>query len=128
MKKTACLIILAALTALWIAPAAAAEKKDSLQTIRKAVREGVEQAPSREPRFFKLLITDHRSKKETVRVTLPLSLVEAFVRAADNKHLRFREHGCDVDLGEILAELKKAGPLALIEVQDEHALLKVWIE
>ncbi len=35
---------------------------------------------------------------------------------------------CDVDLKALFAELKKAGPMALIEIVDEGALIKVWLE
>ncbi len=35
---------------------------------------------------------------------------------------------CDIDLKALFAELKKVGPMALIEIEDEGALIKVWLE
>jgi hypothetical protein len=54
--------------------------------------------------------------------------VELLVNCADEKHLKFRDDRCDVDLKTIFAELKKVGPMDLIEITDDDALIKVWFE
>ncbi|MCX6565906.1 MAG: hypothetical protein NTW38_05705 [Candidatus Aminicenantes bacterium] len=116
-------------TSVFAAPAAS---NDNWQVIKNAVREDARpEAVRGEPKWFKVLITDRNSKEENVRITLPLSLIEGLVRlaAADNHHgFRCNGRDLDIDVLEILDQLKKAGPLALVEVNDGDEAIKIWIE
>jgi hypothetical protein len=128
MKKTT-LAALAILAVTFVAaPALRAGHGNDFQAIQKAVKQNPSYEKGKEVMWFKVLITDTKSGKDTLRITLPLSLVEALVNCSDGKHMNLREEGCDVDFKTILAELKKAGPKALIELMDEGALIKVWLE
>lgn len=107
---------------------AAAGIQNDFQAIKKAVKENPVYESGKEVKWFKVLVTDSKTNKDKVRITLPISLVEVFVRCADNKHVRLNRHDCDIDVGELFAELKKLGPMALIEVYEEHETVKVWLE
>ena len=128
MKKT----ILAALAILAVmfvaAPALKAGHGNDFQAIQKAVKQNPSYEKGRAVTLFKVLVTDARTGRETVRITLPISLVEALINCADGKHMHFDDERCDVDLKALWADLKKAGPAALIEIKDEDALIKVWLE
>lgn len=102
--------------------------KDDYQLIKKAVQEASKTEPAKEVKWFKILVTDTKTGKEKVRVTLPIALVEIFARCADSKEVKLGRDGCRLNLPELLAELKKAGPLAIIEVNEESEKLKVWLE
>jgi hypothetical protein len=126
-------VILAVLgTAAFAAPVASASH-DSWQVIKNAVREDARpEAVRGEPQWFKVLITDKHSKEDNVRITLPLSLVEGLIRLAATEdrdhHIRCNGRELDFDILEILNQLKKAGPLALVEVNDGDEMIKIWIE
>jgi len=120
------------------APAAVSDK-DNWRVIKNAVQEDGRHEHARgEARWFKIVITDDDSRDEAVRITLPLSLVEGIARLASNHHSRSRHFDCDSDLDldidvdidfeEVLAQLKKSGPLSLVEIRDDDALIKIWIE
>lgn len=105
-----------------------AADKDDYQVIKKAVQETSKVEPVKEVKWFKVLVTDTRTGKEKVKITMPISLVEIFARCADNKEVRLGRDGCTLNLPELLAELKKVGPLAIIEVNEEDETVKVWLE
>jgi hypothetical protein len=106
----------------------AGTRDDDLQAIKKAVKENPNYEPGKEVKWFKVLVTDTKTNKDRVRITLPLVLVEAFVKCADNKNLRLHDEHCNINFEELLTELKKVGPMALIEVYEEDELVKVWLE
>jgi hypothetical protein len=111
-----------------ISGVALAEGQNDIQAIKKAVKENPNYEPGKEVKWFKVLVTDNKAGKDKVRVTLPLSLVEAFVKCADNKHLRIDKGDCDIDFGELLVELKKVGPMAIVEIYEDDETVKVWLE
>jgi hypothetical protein len=128
MKRTTFLVLAVIGVAFLGATFVLGESKDDIQAIRKAVKENPNYEPGKEVKWFKVLVTDTRTNKDKVRITLPLSLVEVFVKCADDKHLRIHDHDCDIDFEELLAELKKVGPMAFIEVYEDDEIVKVWLE
>jgi hypothetical protein len=128
MRKTAIAILVAVAIALLATPVLRAQNHDDFQAIQKAVKQNPAYEEGKEAKWFKVLITDTKTGKDKVRVTLPLALVEALINCADDKSMKFKEEGCDVDLKALFAELKKVGPMALIEIMDEGSLIKVWLE
>jgi hypothetical protein len=128
MKRFTVLILAAVLLVGFVGSLAATEKKLDFQAMKKAVKENPSYESGKDVKWFKVLVTDTKTSKDKVRITLPISLVEAFVKCADNKHVRLNRQDCDIDVGALFAELKKLGPMALIEVYEEHETVKVWLE
>jgi hypothetical protein len=128
MKKATFLALAAFALALALGGIALAEGHDDIQAIKKAVKENPNYEPGKEVKWFKVLVTDNKAGKDKVRITLPISLVEAFVKCADNKHLRLDKGECDIDFDELLTELKKVGPMAIIEIYEDDETVKVWLE
>ncbi len=133
MRKFALTALAAGLLAAALAPALAAAPDDDFQAIQKAVTQkpapAAPGAPaSGESKWFKLTVTDTRSGKQNVRITMPIRLVEMFARCAEDRHMRFNRHHCEVDLGEVLAELRKSAPQTVIEIEKDDSLVKVWFE
>ncbi|MBN2206019.1 MAG: hypothetical protein JW742_01325 [Candidatus Aminicenantes bacterium] len=128
MRKTAALMTAVFGLALALGPVALADSGDDLQAIKKAVKDNPRYEPGTEVRWFKVLVTDAKTNKDKVRITLPIVLVETFVKCADGKRVRINDGGCDIDLRALLAELKKNGPMALIEVCEDDEVVKVWLE
>ncbi len=106
----------------------AAGDKDDYQVIKKAVQETSKVEPAKEVKWFKVLVTDTGTGKEKVKITMPIALVEIFARCADNKEVKLGRDGCTLNLQDLLAELKKVGPLAIIEINEEDETVKVWLE
>lgn len=74
------------------------------------------------------MITDNQTKKTKVKVALPISLVEIFMECANDEHLRIDREELDLDLKNLFEELKKLGPMNLIEIYEEDETVKVWLE
>ncbi len=107
---------------------AAAGIQNDFQAVKKAVKENPVFESGKDVKWFKVLVTDAKTNKDKVRITLPISLVEVFVKYAENKHVRMNRQDLDIDIGGLFAELKKLGPMALIEVYEENEIVKVWLE
>jgi len=129
-KTTAMCVLIGILAGLGSVAAAPAAEKDDLQIIRKAVRENGPDVPSdmKAVKWFKVLVTDNKTNKDKVRISLPFALLEAVSKITEGSEFRFGRKAGDVELGALLAELKKIGPMAIIEVHDENETIKVWFE
>ena len=128
MKKTAVAILAVIALTFLAAPVLRAERATDFQAIQKAVKQNPAYEEGKEVKWFKVLITDTKTGKDKVRITLPLSIIELLVNCSDDKPMKLNEGKSNIDLKALFAELKKAGPMALIEVMDEGALIKVWLE
>jgi sugar phosphate isomerase/epimerase len=127
MKKTT-LIILAVLgIGLVAAPAVAANHND-FKIIQKAVKQNPAYEEGKEVKWFKVLITDGKTNDAKVKVTLPIALVEVLINCTDSRHFKIDDGDCDIDLKAVWAALKQAGPMALVEIEDDGAIIKVWLE
>lgn len=105
-----------------------AEDTSTIQAIKKAVKENPKYNAGSEVKWFKVLITDTRTKKDKVKITLPISLIELIAKHSNEKNLKVNRDEYDIDLKELLAELKKLGPMALVEICEDDELVKVWLE
>lgn len=105
-----------------------AEDTSTIQAIKKAVKENPKYNAGSEVKWFKVLITDTRTKKDKVKITLPISLIELMAKHCNEKNLKVNRCEYDIDLKELLAELKKLGPMALVEICEDDELVKVWLE
>ena len=105
-----------------------AASDDDFQAVKKAVKDNPQYDPGKEAKWFKVLVTDTRTNKDKVKITLPISLVELFMKCTDDKNLKIDRDEYDIDLKELFAELKKVGPMALIEVYEDDEIVKIWLE
>jgi len=128
MKKAATIILMLLAFSVFSMNFLMAESRDDIQAIKKAVKENPSYTAGKEVKWFKVLVTDTRTKKDKVKVTLPISLVEIFMKCSHDKHLKVNCDEYDIDLRELFAELKKLGPMALIEVFEDDEIIKVWLE
>ena len=76
--------------------------------------------------WFRLEVTDKTAKKTKVKIRIPLSLVELF--ADCEKEAIDLKNKCKISLKTILKELKKNGPMTLIEAECDKELVKIWFE
>lgn len=128
MKKVSILVLIVLVSSFLFANLLLADHKADIQAIKKAVKENPNYEEGKEAKWFKVLVTDAKTNKEKVKVTLPISLVEVFLKCSQDKHLRIHDEECDIDLKELFTELKKLGPMVLIEVNEEDEIIKVWLE
>jgi hypothetical protein len=129
MKKTSTAILVVMTAVFLLGPYfLLADSRDDLQAIKKAVKENPAYEAGKDVKWFKILVTDNKTGKDKVKVTMPIAIVEIFLRCADDKHLRIRESDCDIDLAAVFKELKAMGPMALIEVYEDDETVKIWLE
>ena len=104
------------------------EDEDDILTIKKAVKENPAYKPGAEIRWFKLQVTDVSTKKVKVKITVPIILINLIFDNLDSKNVKIDNGKRSLDIQEIFMELKKAGPMALIEISGEKELVKIWFE
>ena len=127
MKKT--LVWLAVLLmGLVVAAGLFAEAADDYKVIKNAVKSPESSVAGRKNvQWFKILITGKDGSDEKVKITLPVSLVELMINACPEKKFNV-DHGCQIDIQRVWNDLKAAGPLALVEVEDHGETVKIWLE
>ena len=128
MKKVAIIVLIVFVFTFLLVNLATAKNNDDLQAIKKAVKKNPEYEAGKEVKWFKVLVTDNKTKKDKVKITLPISLIEFFINCAHDKHLKVNRDDCDIDLKELFKELKKLGPTVFIEVVEDDETVKVWFE
>jgi len=128
MKKVAIIVLIVFVFTFLLVNLATAKNEDDLQAIKKAVKKNPEYEAGKEVKWFKVLVTDNRTKKDKVKITVPISLIEFFIKCSHDKHMRINRDECDIDLKELFKELKKLGPTVFIEVVEDNETVKVWFE
>lgn len=76
--------------------------------------------------WFRLEVVDKKANKTKVKIRIPFSLVELFANC--EKDAIDLESKCKISLKTILKELKKNGPLTLIEAECDEEFVKIWFE
>lgn len=104
------------------------EPRDEYQVVKKAVKENPNAVPAGQAKWFKVLVTDAKTGKDKVRVTLPLSVIDILSKCVDKGDLEMHRQGCNINLAELFNELKAAGPMMFVEVQEGDEIVKVWLE
>ncbi|NIM57470.1 MAG: hypothetical protein GTO16_00805 [Candidatus Aminicenantes bacterium] len=128
MRKVASLALILFVLGVILPSFLLADSKDDIQTIKKAVKKNPKYKPGEEVKWFKLLVTDNETKKDRIKITLPISLIETLLECVDEEDLKIDEDECDIDLKELFAELKRLGPGVLIEVTEDDETVKIWFE
>ena len=128
MKKVASLVLILFVLGVFLPNLLLADSKDDIQTIKKAVKKNPEYKAGEEVKWFKLLVTDNETKKDKIKITLPISLVEILLECVDEEDLDIDGDECEIDLKELLKELKELGPAVLIEITEDGETIKIWFE
>jgi hypothetical protein len=128
MRKTALLGLVVVISCFVLTNLLLSKEDFDLQTIKKAVKKNPRYNADNEVRWFKMIIASKDNKKEKIQVTLPLTLVDLFFDCTKEKELKIDCNDTNVDLRKLYRELKKAGPMSLIEIIGEDGILKVWLE
>lgn len=105
-----------------------AEAADDYKVIKNAVKSPESSRASQTGvKWFKILVVGKDGDHEKVKITLPVSLVEIMINACPEKRFKI-DHGCQIDIRKVWNDLKAAGPLALVEVEDHGETVKIWFE
>lgn len=128
MKKVAILILVALAVTFLLTSVLLADSRSDFKTIKKAVKQNPAYKAGKEAKWFKILITDNQTKKEKLKINLPISLIEYVIKCTEDKHLKVHRDECDIDLKELFQELKKLGPMTAIELYEEGETVKIWLE
>jgi hypothetical protein len=128
MRKIIAGVLLTGMLTYFMPMALSASDQDDFEVIKKAVKENREAKPNKEVKWFKLQVTDHRTGKDIIRISLPIIIAETMARCSEGKHMKFEHHECDFSLKDILKQLKELGPQMFIEISAEKETLKLWIE
>jgi hypothetical protein len=107
-----------------------ASAAEDYKVIKNAVQstETAKAGQKKDVQWFKILVTDRNGDHEKVKITLPVSLVEIMINACPEKKSFHLEHDCEIDIQRVWKDLKAAGPLALVEVEDHGEIVKIWLE
>jgi len=126
MRRYAALVAAVVVFSYLAAPILAGGHEDDLKVIKKAVKGGHACEPGKAVKWFKVLITDNKSGTDIVKVTLPISMAKLFAHCAKDKHLRTDK--ADIDIAAALKDLEEMSPMTLLEIVDDGATIKIWLE
>jgi hypothetical protein len=137
MRKTALIalsVLIVFCLGVFAAPAPNANDRD-FKVIRKAVHQGADSekkhadlAKRGEVRWLKVLIADGRSRPVRLKVSLPIFVIKAVLDCTDGRHFKIDGGDREINLRAVFSALAKAGPEALVEIEGDGALIKVWLE
>ena len=126
MRKYAALAAAVAVIVYLAVSVFAAGNEDDLKVIKKAVRGDSAGESGRPVKWFKVLIVDNTSGTEIVKLTLPISLAKILASCAKDKHVHMDK--ADVDIAAALKDLEELSPMTLLEIVDDEARIKIWLE
>lgn len=100
-----------------------ADSADDYKVIKKASKD---KQKSGDLTWFRVEIVEKTGKKGKVKIKLPIFLVETLADCTDGT-INLENKG-KFDLKRVLADLKKYGPMTLVEIESDDADIKVWFE
>jgi hypothetical protein len=125
-KNTVWLVVL--LVGFVMAAALFAGAADDYQVIKNAVKKSeTATVGAKNVQWFKIRVTGKNGDQEKVNLTFPVSLVEMLLNSCPQEKFP-AGHGCEIDIRRVWNDLKKAGPLALVEIEDHGETVKIWLE
>jgi hypothetical protein len=106
-----------------------ASSADDYKVIQNAVHNpAAAKAGQKGVQWFKIVVTSKDGKGDNVKITLPISLVEIMMNACPDKEFRV-DGDCHIDLRRVWKDLIAAGPMTLVEVEEEDGeTVKIWLE
>jgi len=124
MRKHLILVIFIIVTFMAATLPAVGDSAEDYKVIKKAVKG---KKTKGEATWFRIEVTEKKTKKSKVRIKIPVSLVELLSDCVP-KDLDINGNKCNIDVKKIMKELKKHGPMTLIEVDEDDVLVKIWLE
>ena len=121
MKWTLVLLVLVGLNGTVLAGSS-----DDYKVIKKSAKENTA-GSMEEVKWFKIEVRDMETDKIKVKVTIPISLVEVVSGWCPEGKMHI-ENDMEIDLKQMVQELKKIGPMAFIEVYEDNETVKIWVE
>jgi hypothetical protein len=126
MRKYAAWAAALVVIACFTAPVFASGNEDDLKVIKRAVRGDSSLEPGRAVKWLKVLVIDHKSGTETIKLTLPISLAKLLANCDKERHVHMDR--ADVDIPSALKDLEEMGPMTILEIVDDKATIKIWLE
>lgn len=96
------------------------------KVIKNAVKKNKKAGNPGELSWFKIQVTDNKTKKVKVNITLPFSLVDLLSDCID-EDIKIKDKE-KINFKKVVEELKKHGPMTLVEVYEEDETVKIWFE
>lgn len=126
MRKYAALAATLTFIVSLAAPVFAAGNEDDLKVIKRVVKGDQGGEPGRTAKWFKVLVTDNKSGKDIVKITLPISIARLLAHCRKDRHMHMDR--ADVDIAAALKDLEELSPMNLLEIVDEETTIKIWLE
>lgn len=126
MKRYGALAATVAVLVCLTVPVFAGGNEDDLKVIKRAVSAAPAGNPAKPVRLFRILITDNKSRTDIVRISLPISTAKLLARCGKGGHIHTDK--CDIDLAAVLKDLEELNPMTLLEIVDDDAKIKIWLE
>ncbi len=104
--------------------------REDLRVIKKVVKAeefSISSKSFNEAKWLKISITEKkRMKKDGVEIRIYLPFVETILKTS--KNCRIRNEKTDIDLKEIIEDLKNISSMELFLLEDEESIVKIWLE
>jgi hypothetical protein len=123
MKKNIVVTIVIIMTFMAASFLVRGDSADDFKVIKKAVKGKKITSPT----WFKLEVTEKRSKKSKVKIKVPVALIDFLADCVDDD-IKVKKNDCDIDLKKLMKILKKHGPMTIIEVDGDDCIVRLSFE
>jgi len=121
MKKKTVIAIMLMIMFIAAAFPVMGDSSEDYKVIKKALKN---KTKGGEVAWFRIEDKDLKTKKTTVEIRLPIVVVDMLAECDED----IKIDKCKINLKRIIKDLKKNGPMTLIEIDSEEGYVKVWFE
>ncbi len=133
MKKIKCkkILMIFPLTLILIFPSyAISSDRDDLKVIKKVVKAedfSISSKSLREAKWLYIsVIEKNKLNREDVKIRIFIPFLETILKSS--KKCRIKSEKREIDLRDIMEDLKSIGSMELFLLEDDNSIVKIWLE
>ncbi len=104
--------------------------REDLKVIKKVVKAkdfSISSKCFKEAKWLKIsIIEKNKMDREDVKIRICIPFLETILRSS--KKCRIKSEKREIDLRDIMEELKKIGSMELFLLEDDQSIVKIWLE
>lgn len=98
-----------------------------IKKVAKAEKFSISSKTLKEANWLKITITEKKKiDKDDLKIRIYLPFLETILKSS--KNCRIRNEKNEIDLREIIQDLKRIGSMEIFLLEDEESIVKIWLE
>lgn len=121
MNKKAIIAIFLMVTFVAVAIPVMGDSAEDYKIIKKALKN---KKKGGDIAWFRVEVKERKTRKTTVKIRLPIAVVDMLAECDED----IKIDKCKINLKRIIKDLKKHGPMTLIEIDSDDGYVRIWFE